>query len=74
MANSETDRQIEKLSSGDGDDVRIDARNWAQVARWARELGVPEDQFRTAAEQAGPRLGDIKQHLIGGFTGAGPTS
>jgi hypothetical protein len=27
-----------------------------------------------AAEQAGPRLGDIRQHLIGGFTAARPTS
>ena len=25
-------------------------------------------------EQAGPRIGDIRQHPIGGFASAGPTS
>ena len=41
---------------------------------WSSRLGVPKDEFRRAAERAGPRIGDIRQHLIGGFTSAGPTS
>jgi hypothetical protein len=57
-----------------GDDVRIDVRNDADLERWSRKLGVPKDEFRRAAEQAGPSIRDIRQHLVGGFTGAGPTS
>jgi hypothetical protein len=56
------------------DEVRIDPRSEADLERWSKKLGVPEDEFRRAAEQAGPRIGDIRQHLVGGFTGAGPTS
>jgi Protein of unknown function (DUF3606) len=55
-------------------DVRIDPRREQDVDYWAGRLGVPKGEFRRAAEQAGPRLGDIRQHLIGGFTSAGPTS
>jgi Protein of unknown function (DUF3606) len=54
--------------------VRIDPKSDADVERWARRLGVPQEEFRRAAERAGPRIGDIRQHLIGGFTTAGPTS
>ena len=58
----------------DEDDIRLDLRNRAELDRWADKLRVPRDEFRRAAEHAGPRLGDIRQHLIGGFTAAGPTS
>ena len=54
--------------------VRIDPRSDADVNRWSARLGVPQEEFRRAAERAGPRIGDIRQHLIGGFTTAGPTS
>lgn len=54
--------------------VRVDPRDDADVTFWAERLGVPKDEFRRAAERAGPRIGDIRQHLIGGFTTAGPTS
>lgn len=56
------------------DDLKLDLANKEELDRWAAKLGIPKDEFRRAAEQAGPRLGDIRQHLIGGFTGAGPTS
>jgi hypothetical protein len=56
------------------EDERVDPRSDAQIDRWARRLGVPREEFKRAAERAGPRLGDIHQHLIGGFTAAGPTS
>jgi Protein of unknown function (DUF3606) len=55
-------------------DVKIDPRRESDVEAWATRLGISKEEFRRAAEQAGPRLGDIRQHLIGGFTGAGPTS
>lgn len=58
----------------DDDDIQLDLHNRAELDRWADKLRVPRDEFRRAAEQAGPRLGDIRQHLIGGFTAAGPTS
>jgi hypothetical protein len=52
----------------------VDPRREADVEYWAGRLGISKDELRRAAEQAGPRLGDIRQHLIGGFTAAGPTS
>jgi hypothetical protein len=55
-------------------DVRVDPRREQAVDYWSSRLGVPKDEFRRAAERAGPRIGDIRQHLIGGFTSAGPTS
>lgn len=63
------------LDPDDGaDDVRVDARSEEDVRRWSKKLGVPADEFREAAEKAGPRLGDIRQHLVGGFTKPGPSS
>ena len=56
------------------ENARVDPRRDEDVERWARRLGISKDEFRRAAEQAGPRIGDIRQHLIGGFTSAGPTS
>jgi hypothetical protein len=39
----------------DDDDIKLDLHNRAELDQWA-------------AEQAGPRLGDIRQHLINGFS------
>ena len=55
-------------------DVKIDPRRDRDIEVWAGRLGISQEEFRRAAERAGPRLGDIRQHLIGGFTAAGPTS
>jgi hypothetical protein len=55
-------------------DARVDPRRDSDVAYWAGRLGISKEEFRGAAERAGPRIGDICQHLIGGFTAAGPTS
>jgi Protein of unknown function (DUF3606) len=54
--------------------TKVDPRREADVDYWAGRLRISKEEFRRAAEQAGPRLGDIRQHLIGGFTAAGPTS
>jgi hypothetical protein len=56
------------------ENARVDPRSDADMARWARRLGIPQAEFKRAAERAGPRLGDIHQHLIGGFVPAGPSS
>ena len=60
--------------SREEEEARVDPRRADDVERWARRLGVSKEEFKRAAEHAGPRLGDIHQHLIGGFTSAGPTS
>jgi hypothetical protein len=54
--------------------IEIDPRRESDLEYWARRLDVPKDELRRAAERAGPRIGDIRQHVIGGFTGAAPTS
>jgi len=56
------------------EDARVDFANPDDIRRWAERLGVSAEEFRRAAEQAGPRIGDIRQHLVGGFTTGGPTS
>jgi hypothetical protein len=56
------------------EDSRIDARNDADLERWSARLDVPKEELRKAAERVGPRLGDIRQHLVGGFNAKGPTS
>ena len=66
-------RELLRLEDGN-DDVSIDVRSAEDIERWAKKLGVSEEELRRAAEQAGPRLGDIRQHLVGGFTSAGPSS
>jgi hypothetical protein len=54
--------------------LRVDPRRDEDLEHWARRLGISKAELKRAAEQAGPRLGDIREHLIGGFTPAGPTS
>jgi hypothetical protein len=35
---------------------------------------VSKEELRRAIEHVGPRVKDVRQHLIGGFAPAGPTS
>lgn len=56
------------------ENARIDARNDADLEHWAQRLKVPKEELRKAAERVGPRLGDIRQNLVGGFNAKGPTS
>ena len=49
------------------EDTRIDARSDEDLDRWSKRLKVPKDELRKVAERVGPRLGDIRQHLVGGF-------
>ena len=69
-----SEKSIDVLGLDDGEDARIDPKSEADIETWARKLGVPREEFRRAAEQAGPCIRDIRQHLVGGFTKAGPGS
>lgn len=64
---------LNPAQAGD-EDACVDPHNPEDIRRWAERLGVSVDEFGRAAEQAGPRIGDIRQHLVGGFTSSGPTS
>lgn len=53
------------------ENIRVDPRNDADIERWSSRLKIPKEEFRKAAERVGPRLGDIRQYLVGGFNTAG---
>ena len=46
---------------------RVDVRDEAALERWAKRLKVPKEELRKVAERVGPRVGDIRQNLVGGF-------
>lgn len=49
------------------ENARIDSHDEADLQRWSDRLKVPKEELRKVAERVGPRLGDIRQHLVGGF-------
>lgn len=55
-------------------DRRIDAKSDADLARWAERWKVSKAELRRAIERVGPRVEDVRQHLIGGFAPPGPIS
>ena len=56
------------------DDARIDVANARELQYWCEKLGASEDELRRTVDQVGPRVKDVREHLFGGFTTAGPTS
>lgn len=56
------------------DEGRIDVANARALADWARKLDASEEELRRAVDQVGPRVEDVRSHLFGGFTDAGPSS
>lgn len=50
------------------ENARLDPRSEQDLDYWSERMDVPKDELRRAAELAGPRIGDIRQHLVGGFT------
>ena len=58
----------------DDDDDRIDLSRSDELARWSRKLGASEEELRRAVDQVGARVKDVRSHLFGGFTSAGPSS
>jgi hypothetical protein len=67
-------KSVERLSDTSRDHERVEVTDRKALSSWSRFLGVSEEELRKAVEQAGPRIGDIRQHLVGGFHTAGPTS
>lgn len=65
---------VQRIHNACYDDELVDISREEGLRCWAQFLGVPEQELRRAADQVGPRVGDIRQHLIGGFTSGGPTS
>lgn len=61
-------------SAGDDAERRLDPANETELARWAERWRVSKDELRRAIKRVGPRVEDVRQHLIGGFTPAGPSS
>jgi hypothetical protein len=62
------------MKPGRRDDSRVDLDEEQDLRYWSERLGVSRAELRRAVCQVGPVVKDIKQHLVGGFTGAGPTS
>ena len=56
------------------EDKRLDPRSEQDLDYWSERMDVPKAELKRAAELAGPRIGDIRQHLVGGFSASGPTS
>jgi hypothetical protein len=52
----------------------IDVANARDVRYWSEKLGASEEELRRTVEQVGPKVTDVREHLFGGFTTAGPTS
>lgn len=64
----------ELITGTERDEERIDAGSEDALAYWSQHWGVPVEELRRAIGQVGPRVKDVRQHLVGGFTTAGPTS
>jgi len=57
-----------KSVSPQDEDKRLDPRSEQDLDYWSERMDVPKSELKRAAEQAGPRIGDIRQHLVGGFS------
>jgi hypothetical protein len=55
-------------------DSRIDVNDIENLRYWCAKLEASEEELRRAVDQVGPKVEDVRQHLFGGFTTAGPTS
>jgi hypothetical protein len=62
------------LAARPGMESRIDVNDIGSLRYWSAQLKASEDELRRAVDQVGPRVEDVRQHLFGGFTNAGPTS
>jgi hypothetical protein len=49
--------------TGRADDQRINIEQDHELNYWSRELGVSRDELRSAVQQAGPMVRDVRQHL-----------
>lgn len=53
---------------------RIDVQNERELRYWCERLHASEAELRRAVDQVGPDVDKVREHLVGGFTSAGPTS
>jgi hypothetical protein len=53
---------------------KIDPHDQASLRYWSEKLHASEEELRRAVDQVGPDPAKVREHLMGGFTGAGPTS
>ena len=49
---------------GREDDVRIDVESEQALAYWARTFGVSIGELRAAVARVGPRVKDVRDHLL----------
>jgi hypothetical protein len=49
--------------TGRADDQRINVDQDHELNYWSKELGVSRDELRSAVQQAGPMVRDVRQHL-----------
>ena len=56
------------------DNERIDPKDESALSYWSEQWRVPKPELRHAIEKVGPKVADVRRHLVGGFTPAGPTS
>jgi len=52
----------------------IDITDPRSLRDWCQRLHASEEEVRRAVDQVGPDAEKVRQHLVGGFTAAGPTS
>ena len=55
-------------------DTRIDVQDPRALRYWCEKLKASEAELRRAVDQVGPDADKVREHLMGGFTSAGPTS
>jgi hypothetical protein len=49
--------------TGRPDDQRINVEQEHELNYWSKELGVSREQLRSAVQQAGSLVKDVRQHL-----------
>ena len=49
--------------TGKQDDQRINVEQDHELSYWSKELGVSRDELRSAVQQAGSLVKDVRQHL-----------
>ena len=52
----------------------IDVNEPRSLRDWCEKLQASEEEVRRAVDQVGRDADKVRQHLVGGFTSAGPTS
>jgi hypothetical protein len=54
----------DRAKLGRQDDERINVEQDHELAYWSRTFGVSRDQLRSAVAKVGPRVRDVRDHLL----------